>query len=160
MFNRTSITMKTLITTILLAGCALAENNTHYSFEDAAKKYDSKAEIALKNGNANDAAIYTKLAAIKRDAAKSSGSYDWSDYHALSAQLGAKPKKVQHKKKASYSFEDAAVKYDKLAEKATKSGNTEHAAIYTRMAAIKREAANSKGKYDWSEYHELEAKLK
>jgi hypothetical protein len=150
--------MKTLITSLLLSACVLAENS-NYSFEDAAKKYDAKAKAALEAGNDQDAAIYQKLAAIKRDAAKTNGNYDWSEYHALTAKLGTGNKKhYTHKKK--YSADDGAAKYDKLAKKAADAENYEEAAIYKRMAEIKREAAASKGKYDWKESHQLEGTLK
>ncbi len=47
---------------------------------------------------------------------------------------------------------------------AMSSGNSENAAIYTRLSEIKEEAAKlaDEGKWseiDWSEYHELNGKL-
>ncbi|MFC4992086.1 hypothetical protein [Rubritalea tangerina] len=156
--------MKTLslLTSLTLTVAALAEGGGNYSFNDAAKKYDAKAEAAEAAGNQHNADIYRKLADIKRDAAKSKGGYDWSEYHQLQGQLKHDHKKHTHKaehKKTKYSFDDAAQKYEMLAKKAREAGANEKAAIYSRMAAIKREAQAAGGKYDWSEYHALEAKL-
>ncbi|WP_018970456.1 hypothetical protein [Rubritalea marina] len=156
---------------LLSVGASHAEKSNadiQNDFLKTAKKYDQKAELAAIAGNNNDAAIYKKLADMKRDAAKVGGNYDWTEYHKLQGQLnhgndGAKKHGEKHAKKVkkqSYSVEGAAQKYDQLAAQSIASGNAEHAAIYKRMAEIKREASKSGGSYDWSEYHELEGKLK
>jgi hypothetical protein len=58
--------------------------------------------------------------------------------------------------------DQAARSYEKKAAHAADQGQPENAAIYKRMAQIKREAgaASKKGKdFDWSEYYELKGKL-
>ncbi len=139
----------------------MAENNgqqANQGFLNAAKEYDTKAERATQNGNAHNAEIFKKLAAIKREAAVSINGYDWAEYHKLSGQLNSDKKKTQSDKK-KHSFEDAAKRYDQLAKKAHEAGETKKATTYTRLAAIKREAQNAGGNYDWSEYEKLSAEL-
>ncbi len=58
--------------------------------EKAALQYEEKAAKAQAAGNAEDAAIYTKMAQIKRDAgaaAKAGTPFSWDEYHALNGQL-------------------------------------------------------------------------
>jgi len=58
--------------------------------------------------------------------------------------------------------EKAARGYEEKAAMAAKKGNSEHARIYKKMAEMKRDAAKASAegkKYDWSEYHKLQAKL-
>ena len=153
--------MKTLTTLCSLAlSCTLmAENSGHQAnqgFLKAAKEYDTKAERSSQNGNAHNAEIFKKLAAIKREAAVSTNGYDWAEYHKLSGQLNSDKKKPQKKNR---SFKDAAKRYEQLAKKALEAGNAEKSATYTRLAEIKREAHKSGGNYDWSEYEKLSAKL-
>ena len=150
--------MKLLFPSLLFASSALAENAGH-SFLDTALTYDKKATISHKAGDTNNAAIYTRLAAIKREAYAANGKYDWSEYHKLSSQLNHPPKH-QPKTTQHSGFEETAKKYDKLAADAHQLGKTSEAATYERLAAIKREAHAADGKYDWSEYHKLEARLK
>lgn len=150
--------MKPLFTSLLLVSTALAENAGH-SFLDTALAYDKKATIAHKAGDTNNAAIYTRLAAIKREAHAANGKYDWSEYHKLSSQL-SHPTKHQPKTTPHSGFEETAKKYDKLAADAQQLGKISEAATYKRLAAIKREAHAADGKYDWSEYYKLEARLK
>lgn len=150
----------TLITALTLSGSLLAEHSPqqiNQSFIKAAENYQAKAEKALESGNTHNAGIYTKLAAIKRDAAASKGGYDWTEYHKLTGQLKFDGKKTTHKKK--YSTNDAAKRYERLAKKSQVAGDSEKAEIYTRMAEIKRAAGKSNGDFDWTEYHQLEAKL-
>ena len=61
-------------------------------------------------------------------------------------------------------FRNTAKEYQMKAAVAMSSGNSENAAIYTRLSEIKEEAAKlaDEGKWseiDWSEYHELKGKL-
>ena len=152
----------TLIATLALSGSLFAEKTAqqaNQSVLETAKKYDNKAELAVENGNDHNANIYTKLAAIKREAAVSKGGYHWDEYHKLTGMLDHSKGSKSKKAGAKDSFSDAAKRYDKLARKATKAGNANDAEVYTRMAEIKREATKSKGNFDWSEYHALEGKL-
>lgn len=154
----------TTLTTLFLSCALMAENNgqqANQGFLNAAKEYDAKAESASQNGNSHNAEIFTKLAAIKREAAVSTNGYDWAEYHKLSGQLNSAKKKPQknHSKKKQNGFEDAAQRYDQLAKKAIEAGNPEQAASYTRLAAIKREAQKAGGNYDWSEYHKISSNL-
>ena len=166
-------TRNILCVTLLCTSFASAEKSAdqiNQSFLKTAQQYENKAVSATRNGNAHNASIYQKLAAIKRDAASANGKYDWTEYHKLKGQLDyketpsadAKGLKKPHKSKEveTYSLEGAAKKYDDLAKKSTQSGQAEQASIYRRMAAIKREASATGGNYDWTEYHALEAQLK
>lgn len=177
--NPTTMKKRTLslaVGSLIMASPSFAEKSAeqiNQSFLKTSQKYEDMAVKAARDGNAADAAIYQKLAAIKRDAAAVQGNYDWSEYHKLKAQLsksqGGQWKKAHKKdaklhkekphKKGGYSAEGAAEKYEKLAAEASQAGAAEKASIYRRMAAIKREAAASGGKYDWTEYHALEAEL-
>ncbi len=61
-------------------------------------------------------------------------------------------------------FRNTAVEYDGKAKHYKHKGKQDIAAVYARMAAIKRHAAKlaDKGRWDdidWSEYHQLEGKL-
>lgn len=160
--------MKKISTIITIASLtcafpALAEGDhkqVNQGFLDAAAQYEAKAEHAKANGNRHNAAIFKKLAAIKREAAVHQGNYDWSKYHALQGELNHKNKNPHDQKHApNKGFLDAAKNYKELAKKSRAEGDHRRAHIYNRMAAIKMKAAHAKGEFDWSEYHELNAKL-
>ncbi|MEO1857725.1 MAG: hypothetical protein ABGY95_10245 [Rubritalea sp.] len=163
--------MKTLTTLCsLFLSCALmAENNgqqANQGFLNTAREYDAKAERASNKGYPENAKIFKRLAEIKREAAISTNGYDWSEYHKLRGQLNSNNKRHKGKKAGAAkkenkgkSFNEAAVRYDKLAEAAQHAGNTEKSATYSRLAEIKREAQKSGGNFDWSEYKKLKAAL-
>lgn len=77
---------------LFLAGVGFAEGGGNEDWaEKAAVQYEEKAAKAAADGNAADAAIYLKMAQIKRDAgaaAKTGEKFSWDEYHALSGQLG------------------------------------------------------------------------
>lgn len=77
---------------LVLSGVSFAEGGGNEDWaEKAAVGYEAKAAQATADGNAADAAIYLKMAQIKRDAgaaAKAGKEFSWDEYHALSAQLG------------------------------------------------------------------------
>ena len=75
---------------LLSVGVASAEKSNadiQNDFLKTAKKYEQKADLAALAGNNNDAAIYKKMAEMKREAAKVGGNYDWTEYHKLQGQL-------------------------------------------------------------------------
>ena len=172
--------MKTIITVITLAAmwqplAALAEGKANHDWaEEAAVRYEKKARHAQEKGNAEAAAIYKRMAQIKRDAgaaSKQGKDFSWDEYHKLKGKLNdlhaAKHGDKHHAKKhskedAGAGFLHTAEKYEKRGEEALKAGDTEKAKILMQMAAIKRQAAvaarEGKG-FDWSHYHKLSAKL-
>lgn len=138
--------------------------------EKAAVGYEEKAAKAKADGNEADAAIYLRMAQIKRDAgaaSKAGKEFSWDEYHALSAQLGggkkdkgekdvAKKDKSEGKDKAhdkegdaekkdkgkpGDGFIGAAQEYQKLSIEAAKSGDSEKAGIYAELAKMKLAAA-------------------
>ena len=154
----------TILSSLLLSCSLMAENDgkhVNQGFLKTAKEYDAKAERAANNDNAHNAAIFKKLAAIKREAAVSTNGYDWAEYHKLNGQLKHDHKKAKHEKKKNKpsGFEGAAQRYDKLSKKALDAGDSEKAATYARLAEIKREAQKAGGNYDWAEYHKLSRQL-
>lgn len=78
--------------------------------EKAALQYEEKAATAQANGDIEDAAIYTKMAQIKRDAgaaAKTGKPFSWDEYHALNAQLKGPGKHSDDKDKAAKSKDES-----------------------------------------------------
>lgn len=78
--------------------------------EKAALQYEEKAATAQANGDIEDAAIYKKMAQIKRDAgaaAKTGKSFSWDEYHALNAQLKGPGKHTEDKGKAAKSKDES-----------------------------------------------------
>jgi hypothetical protein len=75
-----------------LASLGFAEGGGNEDWaEKAAVQYEEKAAKAEADGNVHDAAIYKRMAQIKRDAgaaAKAGKEFSWDEYHALSGQLG------------------------------------------------------------------------
>lgn len=150
-------------------------------FNAAAERYKKLAEKARQNGNEADAKIYDRMAQIKVDAAAHKGDkpFSWDEYHKLNGQLSGKGKKHHHKHgkkghhhkhdkkgkggKGGNGFLKAAEEYTAKANEAMQNGDEETAEIYTKLAAMKREAAaaaaNGKG-YDWTEYFKLKKQLK
>ena len=142
----------------LLTFSATESSGDQSGFLAAAEEYEQLATQARKNGNAEAAAIYRKLATIKRDAANSPGDYDWTEYYALKARLS--PEKGKQKpEKPENGFINAAKEYEKKAAQAKKSGDTRKAQIYSKMAQIKRKAAVSGDDFDWEEYNQLKKQL-
>ncbi len=160
----------------------MAENNgqqANQGFLNAAKEYDTKAKRAANNGKPNNAEIYTRLAAIKREAAVSTNGYDWAEYHKLTSQLKhtkgnktkkgktahsnapePKPaaKKIAPVKKPPTDLIGAAQKHAALANKASAADDNYAAQIHTRLAAILIDAAAKQSEnraIDWTEYNEL-----
>jgi len=141
----------------------------------AAERYANLAKKARAEGNEADAKIYDRLSQIKLDAAAHKGEnpFDWAEYHNLNGQLSGKNKhakkdgkkhdKKHGKKDAGNGFLKTAQEYTVKANEAMQAGDEESAAIYTKLAAIKREAAaaaqNGQG-YDWAEYFKLKGQLK
>lgn len=155
--------------------------------EKAALQYEEKAATAQANGDVEDAAIYTKMAQIKRDAgaaSKAGKPFSWDEYHALNAQLKGPGKPSDNPKTESKDhakstdeksqvgepvkedpaagFINTAQQYQKQSIDAAKAGDTEKANIYMDLAKIKLDAAAAvrEGKdYDWTKYHELVKRL-
>jgi hypothetical protein len=84
--------------------------------EKAAVGFEHKAAKALKDDNAQDATIYTRMAQIKRDAAaagKEGKSFSWNEYHALNGQLSGNSKPSGDKNKVAKDKEKYAKGEDK-----------------------------------------------
>lgn len=146
-------------------------------FLDAATGYDKKAAEATASGNKSDAMIYSKLANIKRAAAKGELK-NWDEYRKLQSQLSghkkhadkhakdgnaSKKKGQEGKAKPQDGFLKAAYEYQVKATQAMVAGNEHNAQIYTQLSNIKKEAAASatEGKgYDWTKYFALQKQLK
>ncbi len=156
------LTIKNLLVvtsfSILTSGLAMAEGDGNNNWaEEAAQKYEQKAADATANNLPEQAAIYTRMAQIKRDAGAAKGEFSWDEYHELSAKLNTL-KGGDKKGKPNKGFVDAASKYDQKAAAAMAAGNEKDAAIYKQLADIKRLAAA--GKLDnWDEYHALTKQL-
>ena len=156
--------------------CKEGDKKPQNGFVDAATGYDNKAAEAKANGNPADAMIYSKLANIKRMAAKGELK-NWDEYHKLSGQLSGHKKHAKNgnakkkmekkgqkgKAKPQDGFLKAAYEYQVKATQAMVAGNEHNAQIYTQLANIKKEAAASaaagKG-YDWTKYFGLQKQLK
>jgi hypothetical protein len=80
----------------LLPAVSFAEGGGNEDWaEKAAVQYEEKAAKATAEGNAHDAAIYKRMAQIKRDAGaagKAGKEFKWDEYHALNGQLGGHKK--------------------------------------------------------------------
>lgn len=175
---------------VLFPAVSLAEGKANHDWaEKAAVGYEQKAEAAKKSGDAKAAAIYQRMAQIKRDAgaaSKAGEPFSWDEYHQLNGQLHQGDKHVKKeakleqkhakpegKDKAAHAdkkvkgdpadeFIKTSQKYEQESIAAVKAGDTEKATIYIELASIKRQAAMAvkEGKgYDWSRYHELLKKL-
>lgn len=169
-----TITALAAATLALLPATLLAEGKGNQDWaEKAARGYEYKAKMAEKEGNPKAAAIYQRMAEIKREAGRASRAgkkFSWDEYHALEGQLNEAKKgghkkdfvKKDHKKDHGNGFLNAADKYRKQAEMARKNGDTDKADIYNKLAEHKVAAANAakdgKG-YDWTEYKTLQKKL-
>ncbi len=150
--------------------------------EKAAQQYEQKAELADKQGKPDAAAIYRRMAQIKRDAgaaSKEGRDFDWAEYHALNEKLqqmtstksgecrdakgeGHKGKPEAGKADPGQGFLDAAAEYQRLGEQAIKQADAAKAQIYLELAEIKRKAAQAArdGKdFNWDRYHELKGRL-
>ena len=139
--------------------------------EKAARGYEEKARNAEKAGKPRAAAIYQRMAEIKREAGRASRTgkkFSWEEYHALEGKLKALEK--DHRQawnrdrndNAGGGFMRAAAEYRKKAQMARENGNTDKANIYNQLAEHKVAAANAakNGKgYDWTEYKALQKKL-
>ena len=170
-----TITAVAAATIAILPAVALAEGKGNVDWaEKAARGYEYKAKEAEKAGMPRAAAIYQRMAQIKREAgaaSKKGKDFSWDEYQALEGKLNAikkgnhkhhHAKKDHHKKDHGNGFLNAADKYRKQAEMARKNGETDKADIYNKLADHKVAAANAakNGKgYDWSAYKELQAKL-
>lgn len=140
--------------------------------EKAARGYEEKALIAEKEGIPRAAAIYRRMAQIKRDAgaaAKNGQKFDWSEYHELEGKLN-QIKQERHqpanrdkpKERPGEGFVRAAEEYRMQAQKARENGDTDKARMFMQLAEMKMAAARAarEGKdYDWTAYHELRKKL-
>jgi hypothetical protein len=179
--------MKTLTTlcTLILSCSLMAENNgqqANQGFLNAAKEYDTKAKRAANNGKPKNAEIFTRLAAIKREAAVSTNGYDWAEYHKLTGQLkhtkGNKTKKGKPAdtkapepkpeakkapvKKPPTDLIGTAQKHAALANKASAADDNYAAQIHTRLAAILIDSAAKQSEnraIDWTEYNDLKGLL-
>jgi len=182
----------TILSSLLLSCSLMAEGDgkhVNQGFLKTAKEYDAKAQRAANNNNAHNAEIYKKLAAIKREAAVSTNSYDWTEYHKLNGQLNNDNKKAKHnkgkkpmhkekmKEKASTkakmekkttqqttptNYITSAQKHAALANKSSTAKDNYSAQIHTRLAAILIDAAAKQSEnrdIDWTEYKELKELL-
>ena len=100
--------MKTLLKitasiALLISQPALAEGEGNKNWaEEAAVGYEKKANMAAQKGDAESAAIYQRMAQIKRAsgaAATQGEGFDWSEYHELNGQLHKKQAKPDKMKK-------------------------------------------------------------
>lgn len=176
---KTPMKTVTAITSLTLAFApfaVMAEGKGDHDWaEKAARGYEEKANKAEKKGQPEAAAIYRRMAQIKRDAgkaAKHGKDFSWEEYHQLEGKLHAiKKEHRKHQKHADHAqkkgnpgegFLRTAEKYRKEAEMAREHGDTEKADILMQLAKHKLAAAQAaqagKG-YDWSEYHKLRKKL-
>lgn len=173
-----TVTVITALTLGFLPAAALAEGKGNSDWaEEAAKKYEHKAAWAEKEGMPRAAAIYRRMAQIKRDAGAASNhgkKFDWSEYHELEGKLNhikqehhkhankAHDKKPHDKERPGAGFMRAAEEYRMQAHKAREHGETDKARIFMQLAEHKMAAAKAardgKG-YDWTAYHELRKKL-
>ena len=161
---------KTILCALALSGltvtASFAEGKANHNWaEKAAQGYEKKAALAAASGNATNAKIYKRMAQIKRDAgaaAKNGKDFSWKEYEQLEKQLthagGAKKHDKKHDKKAGNGFLDAASEYEKKAAQAAAKGKFADAAIYSKLADMKRGAAAGTFK-DWDAYHQLAARL-
>ena len=172
------VTALTAVTLACLPATLLAEGKGNNDWaEKAARGYEEKAKWAEKEGKPRAAAIYRRMAGIKREAGQASKSgkkFSWDEYHALEGKLNAIKKghhqkagnkdcdKPHDKEKAGEGFVRAAEEYRKKAMMARQNGDTDKADIYRQLAGMKMAAANAakdgKG-YDWTAYKELQKKL-
>lgn len=143
------------------------KGNTDWA-EKAARGYEEKAKWAEQKGDPASAAIYRRMAAIKREAgaaSKKGKKFSWDEYHELEGKLHKIQKgHAKHKKQEQpgEGFLRAAKNYRKMASKAREAGDADKAMIYTKLAGMKVAAANAakQGKgYDWTEYKELKKQL-
>lgn len=108
---------------LLLPSVSFAEGGGNEDWaEKAAVQYEQKAAKATADGNAADAAIYLRMAQIKRDAgaaSKAGKEFSWDEYHALSGQLGGgnKEKCEKHDKEKSHDKGKDVAKEDKSEHK-------------------------------------------
>ena len=153
--------------------------------EKAARGYEEKARWAENQGKPRAAAIYRRMAEIKRDAGRASRAgkkFSWDEYHTLEGKLNALKndhhKKDHHKqawnkhekhhdkphvkKDAGEGFLTAADNYRKQAAQARAKGDTDKANILSKLADHKVAAANAARNgqgYDWKEYYALKKQL-
>ncbi len=169
-----TITAVAAATIAILPATALAEGKGNHDWaEKAARGYEYKAKEAEKAGMPRAAAIYQRMAEIKREAgvaSKQGKKFSWDEYHALEGRLNAiKNSRKEHfakkdhaKKDHGNGFLNAADNYRKQAAEARANGKTDKADIYNKLAEHKIAAANAQknGKgYDWTEYKALQKKL-
>lgn len=141
-----------ILTQSLLAGddCKSGE----CGFSKAAKNYDQKAQAAAKNGKHEAAAIYTRMADIKRAAAEGKVK-NWDEYHKLSGQLGeamgwnkggkCEDKKCDKKKKGFSDYQSKKYEKKKKSYGSKSKQKTEHfpQAKKSKSPAISNEKATS-----------------
>ena len=168
-----TITAITAVTLALLPATLLAEGKGKSDWaEEAAQKYEHKAKWAEKEGMPRAAAIYRRMAQIKRDAGQASRQgrdFSWEEYHKLEGQLNQiknerqKHVKKGHKKEhAGDGFLRAAEDYRRKARMAREKGDSDKAQIYMKLAGHKVAAAQAAKEgqgYDWSEYKALQKQL-
>ena len=166
----------------LLPVTVLAEGDKDWA-EKAARGYEEKARWAENQGKPRAAAIYRRMAEIKRDAGRASRAgkkFSWDEYHTLEGKLNAlkndHQKKDHHKQawnknhnkgeakkqNSGDGFLSAADKYRKQAAEARANGNTDKANILSKLADHKVAAANAARNgqgYDWKEYYALKKQL-
>lgn len=87
---------KLLALSFVLATCTISQadgnSNGGDDFRSTANQYQSKAAKYRSQGKSQVAALYTRLAAIKRNAASLADQnrwdeIDWSEYHTIEAQI-------------------------------------------------------------------------
>jgi|AntRauTorckE6833_2_1112554.scaffolds.fasta_scaffold06880_2 hypothetical protein len=98
-----NLILTTALTAFLFPSLALAEGKANENWaEKAAIGYEKKAAMAAEKGDAESAAIYQRMAQIKRAAGAHKGEkFDWSEYHELNGKLNKKHAK--HDKHAKHS---------------------------------------------------------
>lgn len=175
-----TVTAIAALSLCFLPAAVMAEGKGNEDWaEKAARGYEEKAERAEKKGEPEAAAIYRRMAQIKRDAghaSKHGKDFSWEEYHKLEGELqhikkqhhakhGDHKKHDKHmadKRSPGDGFMKAAGEYREQAMMARKNGDAEKANIFMQLAKHKVAAAQAakhgKG-YDWSEYHELRKKL-
>lgn len=144
------------------------DKNVATEINPAAARYMKLARKSRADGDMHSARIYARMAAIKRQAARSEGEFDWSEYHALQGKLNEKQTKADRpatdkKPSKSAQFIKDAQSHAALANQASTDGDSASSQIHTRLSAILIDAAareDNGDAIDWEEFTQLKEKLK
>ena len=166
-----TVTLLAVASTVLIPATLFADGKGNQDWaEKAVRAYEEKARVAAKAGKPHAAAIYKRMAEIKREAGRTSRvrkDFNWKEYHALEGKLAAlcAQEKKGLSKNTGHGYSDllrAAEEYRKKAHQARENGDTDKANIYSHLADHKVAAANAEkegSSYDWTDYKALQKKL-